>query len=367
MAEQESALLYLFLELLPVVAFAYACITGCKGFVVDVLLNIVKQGVDVLLYALQAHCLLGEGVAAGYFHGAGSEVACAHCKADRNTLELPLGKFESRTQSVAVIDFHAVPEGLETCLQLVELGNHCIVLLSCAVNRHHNYLNRGESRRQNESVVVSVSHNQRSHKAGADSPGTCPNILLLALFVGIHYIEGLSEVLTQEMGCSGLKCFSVLHHCLDGKGVESTCESLVGTLVSNDYRQGHSIAREIRIYAHHFHSLGCCLFACGVGCVTFLPKEFGCAQERPGSHLPAHDIAPLVAENRQVAPALNPIFVNAPDDGLGGRAHNELFFQLCVRIHHNSLSVRVVHQAVVGNDCTLLGKSCHVLRFLAEE
>jgi hypothetical protein len=54
-----------------------------------------------------------------------------------------------------------------------------------------------------------------------------------------------------------------------------------------------------------------------------------------------------------------------PDDGFGGRSYDKLFLKLRGRIHDNALSVRVVHEPVMGDDGALLGESFHVLSFFA--
>ena len=50
--------------------------------------------------------------------------------------------------------------------------------------------------------------------------------------------------------------------------------------------------------------------------VTFLPEEFGRAQENAWPHFPAHDIGPLVDENGQIAIRLHPLRVTRADDCL---------------------------------------------------
>lgn len=49
--------------------------------------------------------------------------------------------------------------------------------------------------------------------------------------------------------------------------------------------------------------------------MAFLPEELGGAEEEPGAEFPAHDVGPLVDEEREVAVALDPVFVGVPDDG----------------------------------------------------
>ena len=65
----------------------------------------------------------------------------------------------------------------------------------------------------------------------------------------------------------------------------------------------------------------------GMGGVTFLPVELQRAQEQACAQLPAHHIAPLVDQHRQVAVGLDPLGVHVADDGLGGGAHHQRLFQ----------------------------------------
>ena len=101
--------------------------------------------------------------------------------------------------------------------------------------------------------------------------------------------------------------------------------------------------------------------------MALLPQEFGRAKEEAGPHLPTHHVAPLVAQHGQVPPAVDPVLIGIPDNGLRGGTHDELFFQLGFRVHHDAVTLGVVHEAVMGDHGALLGKACHVLRFPAEE
>lgn len=52
-----------------------------------------------------------------------------------------------------------------------------------------------------------------------------------------------------------------------------------------------------------------------VGGVTFLPEEFGCAEEEAGAEFPADDVSPLVDEDGEVAVGTGPAGVGGSDDG----------------------------------------------------
>lgn len=108
-------------------------------------------------------------------------------------------------------------------------------------------------------------------------------------------------------------------------------------------------------------------FVCRVSGVALLPEEFSGAEEEAGSEFPPHDVGPLVNEKGKVTVALNPVFVAVPDDCFAGWSDDELFFEFGFGIDDNALAVRVVHQAVMGDNGALLGKSVNVLGFFAEE
>ena len=101
-----------------------------------------------------------------------------------------------------------------------------------------------------------------------------------------------------------------------------------------------------------------------VGGVALLPEELGGAQEQAGAHLPAHDVGPLVDEQRQVAVALDPLGVGVPDDRLARRADDQLLLQLGLGIDDHAAAVGVVLQAVVGDDGALLGEALDVVGLL---
>ena len=104
-----------------------------------------------------------------------------------------------------------------------------------------------------------------------------------------------------------------------------------------------------------------------MGGVALLPQELRRPEEHAGAHLPPHHVRPLVAQYGQVAVALDPVLVRAPDDGLARRTHDELLLQLRTRVHHHAAAVRRVHQPVVRHHGALLRKTLHVLGLAAQE
>ena len=104
------------------------------------------------------------------------------------------------------------------------------------------------------------------------------------------------------MRSARLECLPVLHHGLDGKGVKGTGEPFVRALVAYHHRKRHSVPGEVGIDIHHLHRLGLGLLSGGMGGMPLLPQELRRAEEKPGAHLPAHYIGPLVAQDREIPP-----------------------------------------------------------------
>jgi len=164
-----------------------------------------------------------------------------------------------------------------------------------------------------------------------------------------------------------LQGLAVLHHGFDGVGVEGSGEALCLALHTLDDGHGHELLGKVGIDLQHGLRLTFSLFAGGVGGMALLPQEFAGAEEGTGAHLPAHDVSPLVAQDGQVAVAVYPVLVGAPDDGLAGGADDELLFQLGGGVNDDAVARLVRLQTVVGDDGALLGKALDVLGLAAQE
>ena len=62
--------------------------------------------------------------------------------------------------------------------------------------------------------------------------------------------------------------------------------------------------------------------------VPLLPEELRRPQERTRDLLPADDVGPLVDEDGQVAPRLDPLGVHRPDDGFGRGPHDQRLIEI---------------------------------------
>ena len=212
-----------------------------------------------------------------------------------------------------------------------------------------------------------MSHDESTHQTGRNTPRRGPHIFQLALLVDILHIERLGEVLPQEVRRAALEGLAVLHQRLDGEGILGAGEALVGRLVAHHHRHGHPLLGELPINMDHLRSLLDGLLARGVRRVALLPEELGRTQEQTRTHLPAHDIGPLVAQDGQIAVGLDPVLIRIPDDRLRRRTHDQLFFQLGVGVDHHALAFGIVLQPVVGHHGALLGEALDVVRLLGKE
>ena len=241
-----------------------------------------------------------------------------------------------------------------------------VTLLERLVDGDDDDLMRGKRWGEDKTVVIGVAHNERTHQTGRDAPRGSPYELLLAVLVGEGDVEGLGEVLPQEVRRTALQRLTILHQCLDGVGLYGTGEALVGAFHTDMHGDSEEVAGEVGVDIDHAYCFFFGLLTGSVGGVTFLPEELSGAQEEARAHLPAYDVRPLVAEDRQVTVGLDPALVRIPDNGLGGRAHDELFLELGLRVDDDA-PVRAGLQAVVGDDGTLLSEALDVVGLLAEE
>lgn len=96
------------------------------------------------------------------------------------------------------------------------------------------------------------------------------------------------------MAGAALQRPSVLHERFDGVGLVGTGEAFGGGFDALDDRYGEEFGAEGGVLVEH----GRCVVdgggACGVCGVSFLPEEFGGAEEGPGAEFPPHYVGPLV-------------------------------------------------------------------------
>ena len=178
MCRNETTLLVQYAaELVPRIDARNHRIAEVQRLLEDTLLDLVQQRYDVLNDTLLRHCALFERIAASDLDRAVCDIAATHCQTHRHALQLILGKLEARTHVVAVVDLDAHALSLQSLGNRTQLLDYVLQLLLALVDRHHNNLNRSQFRRQHQTVIIRVSHNQRTHQTGRNAPRRCPNIL----------------------------------------------------------------------------------------------------------------------------------------------------------------------------------------------
>ena len=118
------------------------------------------------------------------------------------------------------------PDSLKTLGQLSQSLHYDGLLVVLSVDRDDRNLGGRKLGRDNDALVVSVSHDQGPDEPGRHAPTAGEHIFLLALFVLKFHIEGFGELLGQMVRSSSLKGLSVLHHGFDRIGMVGPREFL---------------------------------------------------------------------------------------------------------------------------------------------
>ena len=241
-----------------------------------------------------------------------------------------------------------------------------LILLIVAEHRHDDDLVRRDARRTAQPVVVAVGHDDAADHPRRHAPAGRVAQAVAAVPILVTDARGIGEAGAEIMRGAGLQRLAVLHHRLDRIGRDGSREALIlGLFAGNDGHREHILGKG----AVHFERAQRFGHRVGLVCVrgmAFLPKKFAGAQEHARAHLPAHDIRPLVDLKRQVAPALHPAAHGGADHGFRGRADDQRFFQLCLGIR-DQLSLAVLNQAMVGDDCHFLCETIDMVGFLLKE
>ena len=194
---------------------------------------------------------------------------------------------------------------------------------------HHHRLDVGEARGHPQAPVVAVTHDEPADHPGGGAPRRGPAQLLLAVGVEVLDVEGLGEVLAQLVAGAHLQGLAVAHHGLARHGVDGAGEAVVAGLDAEELGHGEHVHHEVGVgVVQDPGRVGAGVGLGGVGGVALLPEELGGPQEQPGSQLPAHDVAPHVQQQRQVAVALGPLGHELADDRLGRGPHDDGLLEL---------------------------------------
>ncbi len=237
------------------------------------LLHVVESVLHALHDAVEAHVLLLQRVAAHDLYGVILEVATAHDKAHWHALQLIIGKLEARTLIVGIVILNADTQGAQLVDGWLQLGRDSRELLGIFAYWHDDDLDRSQTRRKHETVVVGVDHYKRAHETRGNAPRRCPDILWLVVLVEELHVEALGEVLSEEMARAALQGLAVLHHRLYGVRVQRAGETLRRALHALQHGNVHPVFGEVGINVKHLLCLCLSLFLGGMGGVALLPKK----------------------------------------------------------------------------------------------
>ena len=188
-------------------------------------------------------------------------------------------------------------------------------------NRNNNQLGRSDARRQDQTLVIAVGHDDRADNTGGNAPGGLIHILKRVVLIGVLHAEGAREAVTEVVRGAGLKRLAVVHHGLDRVGVLCTGEALLRGLFALDDRDGQPFLEELRVDVQHAQGLLHRLLGGCVDGMTLLPPELTGTQERTGGLFPTDDRAPLVVQLGQVTPGLDDVGVVLAEQSLGSRTY----------------------------------------------
>ena len=224
-------------------------------------------------------------------------------------------------------------------------------------------MGRRDARRQNKAVIIAVHHDHRADHPRAHAPTRRPAEFLFA-FARLELNPARArKILSEKMRSAGLDRFAVLHHRFDRQASAPRRETFALRFLAGVNRNGEMIAHKGFVNVEHLLRF-CARFGFGlVHGVAFLPEKLGRAQKQARPHFPAHDVGPLIDQDRQVAIGLHPFRVARADDRLGRRPNDERLSQRTRRFH---FSIGVHFQPAVRDDRAFFGEAFDVLRFFRE-
>ncbi len=223
---------------------------------------------------------------------------------------------------------------------------------------------RGQSRREDQTIIIRVGHDQGSDQAGGNAPGCGPGVLDLTVLILELDLLGSRKILTEEVRGAGLERLAVLHHGFDGQCRHGARKTFTGRLLSTNDWHRHEVLCEIGIDIEHAACFLHRLLGRGVDGVSLLPKEFRGSEEQSRAHFPADDVGPLIDQDGEIAIGLDPFGIGGSDDRFAGGSYDQRFFK---RTGRSQSSFAIRFETVVGDDCALLGEPFDVFRFLFEE
>ena len=159
---------------------------------------------------------------------------------------------------------------------------------------HDHDLHRRNTRGQHKTVIVAVGHDKTADYARRHTPRGLIGVLLLIVLIRKGNVKLLGKALTEEVAGAGLERLLIVHHALDGVGVDRARKLLLVGLVAADNGHCQIVLAEVCVNLKLLQGLLARLLLGRVQGMTLLPEKFSAAQEGAGGLLPAEHGAPLV-------------------------------------------------------------------------
>ena len=207
-----------------------------EDVLVEILLCLVEQtllnGLEQLVYLLaylveRDGDLLAVVTAHGHAHAV-FDIAGADLDAQGHALHLVLSALPAEAV-VADIDLDTHTGGLYRLVQLGGLLGDAGLMLR---NGHDDDLNGRYLGRQDEAVVVAVSHDDAADDTGRHAPRGLMGVLELVVLIGEGDAKLLGKAGAEVVARAGLERLVVVHHALDGVGVDGAGKLLLLGLVA---------------------------------------------------------------------------------------------------------------------------------------
>ena len=182
-------------------------------------------------------------------------------------------------------------------------------------NRNNDHLNRSNCRRQYQTVIITVRHDNCTNQTGRNPPAGLMRILQGVILIGKLNIKCLREAIAKIMRCTSLQRLSIMHQSFDGIGCNCTGEFIAFRLSALNNWHCQRLFTEICIYVQHLFCFCKCLFCGCMNGMSFLPQEFSRTQERTSSLFPTNHADPLVIQFRQIPIAMHDLCIVVAEQG----------------------------------------------------
>jgi len=233
------------------------------------------------------------------------EILGTDLDANGNSTNLPMRKLAKRSETRTIIEFSTNSLCIERVDDLFGLVVDVFVGLSLEDQRNDDDLNGGNTRRKNETTIITMNHDHDTNRTSRKAPRVLNNVLnstFLVLKVNIKVLF-LRKVCPQAMTrCSLNGLSTALDKGLNGRRVSGTSKLFLLRLSTSCDGYGEEIFISRSIVLEDFEDFTIGVFLDCKRAVSFLPEEFAASDKGNGVlKLPSNDVAPLIETERKIA------------------------------------------------------------------